>query len=329
MRKKIVDCIIFNGDLRLLNFRISEVINLVDIIYIIFHGQIKKHELTSNIFLHKENDKIKLLESNVPIIDGFSETIEMLSQENLNFDDVISISSQNELPNYNEYDEIINELSFSPVVLLQKKYTWSLDYYEKNPHQGTKVFLYTDFFKPIKFNFNRHRKDTTKKPYVFYLNGWSFFGFDIDKSNLKSNLLPLNELSKFETTQLLKSVNDNLFNHIYNFIERKEIKLREKKTFYIGDVESNIFFDERMIFNKTNTLSLESDFNEIYVPSYHLYDSNNFEIEYFLNEVRKYMSILFPLSHDEIIFNFEFMKESKKILWGDIEKGNLLELLLH
>lgn len=329
MRKKIVDCIIFNGNLGLLNFRIKEVINLVDIIYIIFHGQIKKHELLSDAFLYKEIDKIKILESDIEIVDGFMEIKELLSKEELNFDNIISISTQYELPNYKEYTNIIEELSFSPVILLQKKYTWSLDYYEENLHKGTKVFLYTDFFKFNSFYFNGPRKKIAKKLYETYENGWSFFGFDIDNYELKSNLLPLKNISKFETKPLIKSVNDNQFNHIYDFIEKKEIKLRDKKVFYIGDTESDIIFNERMIFIMRDALSFKSEFNEIYIPNYNLYESNNFKIEYFLNEVRKYMSILFPLPHDEIVFNFEFMRESKKVLWEKVENSNLLELLLN
>ena len=328
MKEKIIDCIIFNSNVGLLNFRIGEVINLVDFIYIIFHGEMKKKILSSDDFLYRDNIKIKILESESEVIDEFSDSRPLLLKEELNFDNIISISNENELPDYTKYSDIIKELPFSPIILLQKKYTWSLGYFDEKHHKGTKVFLFTDFFKFERLIVSGPKKKLSEKFYETHENGWSFFGFDIDDSPLKSNLLPFGNINKFETNTLIKSSGDPSFNHIYEFIEKREPKIRDKKIFYIGDAESDTFFDERMIFIKTNTLSLQSEFNEIFIPSYDLYESNNFEIEYFLNEVKKYMLILFPLPHDEIVFNFEFMKESKKILWGEIEKGNLLELVL-
>jgi len=328
MRKKIVDCIIFDGDLGMLNFRIAETLNDVDLIYVFYHGENKKTEIYSEGFLHQKEKKINILESPKKIQDGFSEIRKLLPHEQLNFDDIISISKQNELPDFKKFDGVIDELSFSPLCLYQKKYTWTLDFCEDVLHEGSKVFLYTNFLKNRNYNIEGPEKMLRENKYESYVNGFSFFGFETDNSIFKSNLLPFENINKFETN-LLSNTSDNVrFNHIYNYVEKKEIKLRDKKIFYIGDVESNIFFDERMIFYKTNILSSESDFNIIYVPNFELYDSENFELEYFLNEVKKYMSILFPLPHDEIIVNFDFMNEIKKVLWRDFERNNLLELLV-
>lgn len=323
MKEKIIDCIIFTGDLKILNFRITEVINLVDIIYIIYDDVDKKSILFSEDFLFKSEDKIKILECDSKITNQYSQVKTLLLNENLNFDDIISISFENELPNYNDYNPIKQLLSFSIVILQQKKYVWSLDYFENNLHNGTIVCSFSYFFK--KEGIDKSSLEN-KINYETHENGWSFFGFGVEESHLKSNLLPINSVDKFKTNLLQKSSDSNLFEHIYDFVGKQEVRVREKKIFYIGDKESDIFFDERMIFIKTKIISLY--FNHIFIPETELYQSDNFENEYFLNEVKKFMLILFPLPHDEIIFNFDFMNNPKRVLWEEVESENILNLLL-
>jgi len=170
---------------------------------------------------------------------------------------------------------------------------------------------------------------STEPIYETHHNGWSFLGFEVGESDLKSNLLPYNNIDKFKTNLLIKCFDNNNFEKIYDYVGVPTIKIRDKKIVYIGDVEHVIYCDEKLLFKESNELSVESEFNEIFIPKIPLYESNNFRIEFFLNEVKKYMSILFLLPQDEVIFNFKFMNGNKIVKWSDVSEKNILELILN
>lgn len=326
MKEKIIDCIIFEGNLRILNFRIAEVICVVDLIYIISDTNKKTSLLFSDLFVYKTHEKIKIINLEIPEDNKLNRVKNILINENLNFDDIICVSKEFELPDFDKFGSLSEILPVSIIILLQKKFTWSLDYFEENPHEGTIVFNFSTFFKRPNLLYTKNNLSQT---FEMVENGWSFFGFDIEESISKSNLLPYGLIDKFRTKRLSKNTESTKFSNLDRFIKINDVVVREKKIFYVGDKETNLLCNEKMIFSRTYHFSLDLEFNQIFIPSIKFYESKNFENEYFLSEIIKFMSILFPLPHDEIIFNFDFMKEPKKVLWFEVENRDILEVLLN
>ena len=149
---KVVDSVFFNGEIDYLQFRFTELNNMVDFFIILeitgenektslFESNIEKFELWKDKIIHIKStrpseetisdmlEKYELNEKNnlkvVPIkLSQIHDLSICLSSLNLKFDDIILISNIDEIPILPKSEVLQSFLSFEPVVFLQK----SLDY---------------------------------------------------------------------------------------------------------------------------------------------------------------------------------------------------------
>ena len=140
MRKnfKIFDVILFDGIFSLLNLRILEFSDVVDYFIVIPTSEESKMEIED-----KTKDKIVIFDVFQDSLDLREELKEFLVKNYESFDDLIFISKENELPNFNNVEEIIVKTKIRGVFLEHKSLCWNFDFYQKKNSIGTYVFNFS------------------------------------------------------------------------------------------------------------------------------------------------------------------------------------------
>jgi len=325
-KRKIIDIIFFNGQVNILEFRLTELNPFVDTFIII-----ESLSNSSESMLVKHNDifdtwKEKFIHLYAPVDFASDEKIELVHRTilklKLDFEDIIMVSDVNEVPNLLQFDNIIEELKFDAVLLKPQKFVWNINHIDKNRDSGSLIFFYTKLIQN-KPNIKQYysNKDLFNIVCEKIENGWKFVGFDLkDRVGFEYQIeekLPMTEVNPLTTYQLIES---DLTNLPVNY------KLLSKNKIGRDEVKNHLFIVNTSIYSiseleqKYDTISIVefiSNVNEklgekisnkttkhtIFVPDFILYgddDLEKFKINYKLNEIEKIKHTLFLKEQDTI-----------------------------
>jgi beta-1,4-mannosyl-glycoprotein beta-1,4-N-acetylglucosaminyltransferase len=361
-----IDCILFYDELEMLNFRFNELEDQVDYFIILecdvdFKGNNKKLFFQENKELFKkwENKIIYIPTTNISknLIDSICEITKFagltqfkntsltsneivycqtynLYKFLISFDlypeDVILFSDVDEIPNLSNFDSVIKNLSFEPVVLKQKNFVWTTQYYDPTPYMGTCCFQFASLLNFPNKIFQKYssKKDRFSNIGTVCENGFHFSHFyslekTIEKMQLISDEENLNEKITNSFNNLI-SIHDYGYKNFQPLIE------------YDGELPKNhSLLPCQKIgreYTKKYTITLsynkvESTFNlnvhsekdnqfDILLPTSKYYDIlieentlENFQKMYGVNEIKKIISSFYPLNQDL----FKFVNDGKFI----------------
>jgi len=185
-KHKIIDAVFFYDELDMLTFRLTELNEHVDQFIIMesgidFIGNSKPLIFKENEHLfEKWKDKISYLSFNelssseleildkvikkntLPISNFVKETnrtnIQLyllillhnsLLSSDLYMEDIVMISDIDEIPDLSKLPEVIDRISFSPVILRQKNFIWSTKFINTNPNLGTTCHQFASLIKNV------------------------------------------------------------------------------------------------------------------------------------------------------------------------------------
>jgi len=185
-KHKIIDAVFFYDELDMLTFRLTELNEHVDQFIIMesgidFMGNSKPLIFKQNEHLfEKWKDKISYLSFNelssseleildkvikkntLPISNFVKESnrtnIQLyllillhnsLLSSDLYMEDIVMISDIDEIPDLSKLPEVIDRISFSPVILRQKNFIWSTKFINTNPNLGTTCHQFASLIKNV------------------------------------------------------------------------------------------------------------------------------------------------------------------------------------
>lgn len=395
-KNKIVDCLFFYDEIEMLKFRIEELKQNVDY-FIVLEGRVDFRNNKKDIYFNIEdsffdNCREKIIHLIYDEIDKNSlESIykklnyekKLHSFDNLNidkfhimdyalfhlrekilsldldFDDLIMISDVDEIPDLTDTDIFTEYIKFDTIILRQKNFVWSYEFYDAYPHLGTRIYnkskLVTD---PRAILFNHECKfNMMNFPSIIVDNGFHFSHFyDYERTLNKLSLMyePSDNVSltKSEVLDSMKNLIHpcqikKLYSHTlieYSGPTPKNINLLNNQT--IGRVWSKNFLvlinpsDE---VKKSNTINdyhknflvnFTEDYTKktteefgIFIPKQAYYSRENYSLDKFkytygINEINKLISRHLLLSHDFVIISLDNYVPSIDEIKTNLNKKN-------
>jgi beta-1,4-mannosyl-glycoprotein beta-1,4-N-acetylglucosaminyltransferase len=372
---KKIDCILFYDELEMLNFRLNELGDQVDYFIILecdvdFHGNKKKLFFQENkeLFSKWENKIIHIPTTNINknYVDSICEITnikeltpyknsKLTSDEiiycqtydlykflislNLYPEDIILFSDVDEIPDLTQFDTIVKNLNFEPVVLKQKNFVWTTEYYDPTPYMGTCCFQYTSL---IDFPNKIFRKYSSKKNRLnnngtICENGFHFSHFyDLEKTIQKLQLISNEENLREKITncfQNLISIQDYGYEYSQPLIEydgklpKHHSLLPNQKIGrdYSKKYTLTLNYDKVKPMFTLNVHCKDDNHFDILLPTSKYYDVliedntlENFQMMYGVNELKKIISSFYPLNQDL----FRFVNDGKFIEYSWAELKN-------
>jgi hypothetical protein len=324
-KRKIIDVIFFNGEIDMLKFRLSELNSFVDTFIII-------ESLSNSSELVKHSDffdkyKEKYIHLYAPVNFNPEDKIELVNKTllklKLNFEDVIVISNVNEVPDFNNFESVIEELKYDAVLLKPQKFVWNINHVDKNRDNGSLVFFYTKLLQN-KLNISQYysKKDSVIINCEKIENGWKFVGFDLkDREGFEYQVeekLPMSEFNPLTTYQLTESNLDNLPVN-YKLLPKNKIGRDSIKNhlFVINPLSGTTIKELEKQYDTISIIKFISDVHEvlgekisnktvkhsIFVPDYIMYgdgDWEKFQSDYKWNEIERLTHSIFKKEQDTI-----------------------------
>jgi len=326
-KRKIIDVIFFNGQIDILKFRLSELNSFVDTFIIIESlSNFSESQLIKNNKIF-DTWKEKIIHLYSPIEFVPDEKIELIhrtiSKLKLGFEDIISISDVCEVPNFSDFDKVINELKFDVVLLKHLNFVWNINYVDKYKDAGSFVFFYTTLLqnKPkIKQYYSNKNLDNITCEKIE--NGWKFVGFDLkEREGFEYQVkekLPRVEVNPITTYQLIESDLNNLPVN-YKLLPKNEIgrDFNKNHLFIVNQLSGTTIEELEGKYDTVSIFEFISDVDEqlgekitdkitkhsIFVPNIVLYGDDNleeFQKKYKLNEIERLKHTLFLKENDTI-----------------------------
>ena len=260
-KHKIIDAVFFYDELDMLTFRLTELNEHVDQFIIMesgidFIGNSKPLIFKENEHLfEKWKDKISYLSFNelssseleildkvikkntLPISNFVKETnrtnIQLyllillhnsLLSSDLYMEDIVMISDIDEIPDLSKLSEVIDKISFFPVLLRQKNFIWSTKFINKNPRLGTTCHQFASLIKNSSIFLSSYFKRGIVNLSRFEIvdSGYHFshfydFNKTVDKLKLINPSLSSHVIENSWSNLL--SIPTNEDNDVYNLIE--------------------------------------------------------------------------------------------------------------
>lgn len=339
MKKKfqIFDIIFFDGTFNLLELRILEFSDVVNYFVVV---------PTSDEAKKKLDDKII---DNLVVFDVFQTTNKFyedlkkfLTENYTTFDDLIFISKENELPDFNNIEEIITVSKMRSVFLEHKSLCWNIDFYQKKNSLGTYVFNFSKFLTS-QFFLYRFDKDSSENNFDNLEKiecGWKFINFHEptnDEIYVRETLLP-SIIYDPTTTYKLEKRNNNfelpknvgilayhkigreyMKQHLFLVESDKDVNLNEIRKIY--DTVSIVEFSDNSNEMIAENIG-ESVFKSIlHLPSNVLYGEKplkDFHEDYKKNEIKRIIETIFPQDQDMIRIIYKGFDDSLG-LWGTLK----------
>jgi len=326
-KRKIIDVIFFNGQIDILKFRLSELNSFVDTFIIIESlSNFSESQLIKNNKIF-DTWKEKIIHLYSPIEFVPDEKIELIhrtiSKLKLGFEDIISISDVCEVPNFSDFDKVIDELKFDVVLLKHLNFVWNINYVDKYKDAGSFVFFYTTLLqnKPkIKQYYSNKNLDNITCEKIE--NGWKFVGFDLkEREGFEYQVkekLPRVEVNPITTYQLIESDLNNLPVN-YKLLPKNEIgrDFNKNHLFIVNQLSGTTIEELEGKYDTVSIFEFISDVDEqlgekitdkitkhsIFVPNIVLYGDDNleeFQKKYKLNEIERLKHTLFLKENDTI-----------------------------
>jgi beta-1,4-mannosyl-glycoprotein beta-1,4-N-acetylglucosaminyltransferase len=371
---KKIDCILFYDELDMLEFRLTELDDYVDYFIILecdldFQGNHKKLFFKENkeLFSKWENKIIYIPTTNInkDYVDSICEitkikklipykNYKLTSDEiiycqtydlykflisfNLYPEDIILFSDVDEIPDLHQFDTIIKNLNFEPIVLKQKNFVWTTEYYDPTPYMGTCCFQYTsliDFPNKI-FQKYSSKKNRLNNDGTICENGFHFSHFyNLEKTIQKLQLISNEENLREKITnsfQNLISIQDYGYENPQSLIEydgelpKHHYLLPTQKIGrdYSKKYTVTLNYDKVESTFSLNVDGEEDDYFNILLPTSKYYNVliedntlDNFQKMYGVNEIKKIITSFYPLNQDL----FRFVNDGKFIeySWAELK----------
>lgn len=302
--RKFIDVFFYDGQIDLFNLRVNELNPYVYKFICIGHntGDLY-HEKLIKYDYQKENifEKILLL---------------LKSNEEFFFDDILMLSDVSELPNLNEFEDVIQELKYGPLFLNHTNLVWNKNYRTINFFVGTMIFEFSHLIQKS-YDLQKYYDEKSIKKFTVERksNGWKFNSSD----NLNYiDVLPHDDMiDPIKTYQLIKDTEVILPKHIDLWKQKKVGRDYVKKHLFLidpinlneleqyekeYDTISVIYFSFNLDERFCETFSNKTMIHHLYLPEIMLYGKNlvGFRNEYKKNEVKKISSTVFPQPQDII-----------------------------
>lgn len=296
MYKNIFEIIFYKGNETTLEFRLKQNSKNVSK-FIIFSKDVYSSQLIKK---YENNPKIKIIVETEPLENTklYSSIIRKeISTLFEDFDDIVSISCDEEIPNF-ELVDLENLPSPSINFLYHTVYEYSFDSKRKYLEQSTGICTFSHVLQQKNF-----------------LEYW----FNSKNKNIKF-------ISDFEQGIILKNFNNEkqlektylcpFSNSIVPFIISNQNQKKSDEILILFDCDLSTEFDEyNLILNvktsekfpeklEINLQEKVQNFN-IFVPNENLYESNNFRKTYLINEIERILSLISYYNFDKIDFKFD------------------------
>jgi hypothetical protein len=346
MRKnfKIFDVILFDGNSSLLNLRILEFSDVVDYFIVIPTSEESKMKIEN-----KTEDKIVIFDVFQNYLDLREELKIFLVENYETFDDLIFISKENELPNFNDTQEIIVKTKIRGISLEHKSLYWNIDFYDKKNSLGSYVFNFSKFLtNQVYSNIFDINSSNIKDNFDKIESGWKFINFHEptnDETYVRESLLPSTIYSP-TTTYTLEKRNNNfevpknvgilayhkigreyMKQHLFLVESDKDINLNEIRKIY--DTVSIVEFSENSNEMIAENIG-ESVFKSIlHLPSNVLYGEKplkDFQEDYKKNEIKRIIETIFPQDQDMIRIIYKGFDDSLG-LWGTLKNQTFSQII--
>jgi hypothetical protein len=338
---KIFDVVLFDGNQDLLNLRLSEFYNMVDFLMIVPLLDDIKCEVDIRF-----KDKVVLLETFKNESDFYDLLKEFLSTNYESFDDLIFISKENEIPDFNHIDEIINETKIRNVFIEHTTFCWNIDYLTKNNFWGAYVFTFSKFLthKNIFQRFFGKNESNFKK----IKNGWKFLNFHKpteDEGFARENLLPSVNYDSATTYKVIKTPSNlelpkNVGILAYNKIGRDYMK---KHLFLVESSNSVNLNEISKLYDTVSIIEFSDKGNEViaenigdsvyksilHLPTNILYGEKplkDFHDDYKKNEIKKIIETVFPQDQDSIRIIYKGFNDVVG-LWENFKNQKFSEII--
>ena len=324
-KRKIIDVFFFNGEIDMLKFRLSELNPFVDT-FIIIEFLSNSSELVKHSDFFDEY-KEKYIHLYAPVDFNSDDKIELVYNTSLKlklgFEDIIIISNVNEVPDFNNFESVIEELKYDAVLLNPLKFVWNINHVDKNRDNGSLVFFYTKLLQN-KLNIKQYysKKDSVIINCEKIENGWKFVGFDLkDREGYEYQVeekLPMSEFNPLTTYQLTESNLDNLPVN-YKLLPKNKIGRDNIKNhlFVINPLSGTTIKELEKQYDTVSIIKFISDVHEvlgekisnktvkhsIFVPDYIMYgdgDWEKFQSDYKWNEIERLTHSIFKKEQDTI-----------------------------
>lgn len=339
----IVEVIKIEDDLELLQHHLANVYeNLSNIILAVpknYEKLVRLENLTSKwvdkiSFFHLEENQNFLSEKTITTIS------KLLYELEIGFEDVVCFSKINEVPNFNVFETVLENLKFHPVILRMRDFVYNTQIYSPQCHMGSICFNFSFLTNKPKLaeQLNNIKDTIVGNNFNVFDNGWNFSYFTSLENiihHFKSKKIEIN----FEDLE-------NCFSKNYH-----PIFFENNKLFYLSDFEGDINFDVLYLNEYFHDRNIEVNnlvvlnFNQMRIPTsfcseYDRVFNFNFGRNYSLPEVSetgnlKTLNIFLP-NHDLYTTNnddtFEFVyntNEIKRILSkSNLRKNHTLEIVV-
>lgn len=308
---KIFDVVLFEGNQDFLNLRFSEFYDIVDFFILVPLSGETKCEIDIRF-----KDKVIFFEPLKNETHLYDLLKEFLTTNYETFDDIIFTSKENEIPDFNNLDEIIKELKFRVVFIEHKTFCWNIDYCTKENKEGSHVFTFSAFLT--------NRNILIKKNLNFkkFENGWKFLNFykvTDDDTFARETLLPSTNYNFATTYKLIKTPSNfelpkNVGILAYNKIGRDYMK----KHLFLVESSNTVNLNEvSKLYDTVSIIEFSDKLNEViaenigesvyksilHLPSNVLYGEKplkDFHDDYKKNEIKKIIETVFPQDQDSI-----------------------------
>lgn len=326
-KNKTFDSFIFDGELELLEFRLTELNPFIDVFIIAELDSNKK----DSVFIENKTRFEKWGKKIFHIFVTKESFLNKITAEFVNhspdFDDVLLFSEINEIPNLKNKEDLFKELKYGSIMLQHQNFVWNIDHIDNTFIDGSIVLSFSSILidrEIIKKTFDK--KHNLKLGGVQRIkNGWKFSNFNLDE-NFKRQIddkLPPTEINPLTTYMLIEHngeielpINTKLLP--YNKIGRYQTK---KHLFLVESDEPESIEMLENQYNSVTIINFSNNLNEIigkritdkttknilYLPEIMLYSDEleKFQSQYKMNEVKRMFSTVFLQKQDTttIIYN--------------------------
>jgi hypothetical protein len=319
-KNKTFDSFIFDGELELLEFRLTELNPFIDVFIVA--------ELVSNknnsVFIQNKSRFEKWKKKIFHIFVTKESFLNKITVEFVNhspdFDDVLLFSEINETPNLKNKQDLFKELKYGSIMLQHQNFVWNIDHIDNTFIDGSIVLSFSSILvdrEIIKKTFDK--KHNLKSGGIQRIrNGWKFSNFNLDE-NFKHQIddkLPPTKIDPLTTYMLVEHngeielpINARLlpYNQIGRYLPKKHLFLVESDEPESIEMLENQYSSVTII-NFSNNLNEiigekitdKTTRNVLYVPETILYtdELHRFQSQYKMNEVKRMFSTVFLQKQD-------------------------------
>lgn len=336
-KNKIFDIVTFEDDFHLIKHRIVNIYDLVHKIIILKTADPIKNQkiyvdclpwIDKVVFLDDEISKYFMENYD------FKYLFEVLKEHNALFEDLICFSKCSEIPDYSQFESVIEHLTFEPVILRMVDFVYNLKIHCKNKHMGSCCLNFGNLLSNsnILEKLNVAKKKLISDNMYVVDNGYNFSYFP-SENNLELDTLTTNIHPKYLGTKNKKYLTDfeefvglNL-NFLFQKNFHKKIDLetlivinheqRKIEDSWVNKYDRvfNFNFSKDFTFPEKKISDKIYDFN-VFIPPYELYQTEgNFYKIFFYTEVQKKLhglNLMNTQNLDLLHFHEQFEIENKK-----------------